>query len=246
DIVPRTGSRRDRAVRPREGNGRVLCRLHVQPAPAAVRARRNGGTAPERHPRDHPQRADLLRFAADPDRTARLRGHFKETYIQTFTSRGIDTVLTMCAGCGSTLKNDYTTPFKVIDINELLTQYGIEPPAKLGIRATYHDPCHLLRGQGVRDQPRELIRNIVDLVEMPAICCGSGGGVRAGVPEEAAALGRRRGEEIRKTGAELVITSCPFCEFHIAGHTDKAVKHVVSVLLDGYREKDRLAEKKNE
>ena len=80
----------------------------------------------------------------------------KRRNIQTFTSRGIDTVLTMCAGCGSTLKNDYTTPFKVIDINELLTQYGIEPPAKLGIRATYHDPCHLLRGQGVRDQPREL------------------------------------------------------------------------------------------
>ncbi len=170
----------------------------------------------------------------------------KRRNIQTFTSRGIDTVLTMCAGCGSTLKNDYTTPFKVIDINELLTQYGIEPPAKLGIRATYHDPCHLLRGQGVRDQPRELIRNVVDLTEMPAICCGSGGGVRSGVPEEAAVLGKRRGEEIKKTGADIVITSCPFCEFHIAGHTDKPVKHVVSVLLDGYREKDRLAEKKNE
>ncbi len=168
----------------------------------------------------------------------------KRHNIQTFTSRGIDTVLTMCAGCGSTLKHDYTTPFKVIDINELLTQYGIEPPAKLGIRATYHDPCHLLRGQGVRDQPRELIRNVVDLVEMPAICCGSGGGVRAGVPEEAAALGRRRGEEIGKTGAELVITSCPFCEFHIAGHTDKPVKNVMTMLLEGYREKDRLAKKK--
>ena len=35
--------------------------------------------------------------------------------------------MTMCAGCGSTLKNDYGTPFKVIDINEVLTKYGIEP-----------------------------------------------------------------------------------------------------------------------
>jgi fumarate reductase (CoM/CoB) subunit B len=164
--------------------------------------------------------------------------------IEAFTSRGIETVLTMCAGCGSTLKHDYTTPFAVIDINELLTQYGIEPPARLPIRATYHDPCHLLRGQGVRDQPRELIRQVVDLVEMPAICCGSGGGVRSGNPEEAAALGKRRGIEIKKTGAEVVITSCPFCEFHIAGHTDKPVRHVVSVLLDGYREKDRMAGKK--
>jgi fumarate reductase (CoM/CoB) subunit B len=163
--------------------------------------------------------------------------------IESFTSRGIDTVLTMCAGCGSTLKHDYQTPFKVIDINELLVQYGIEPPAKLPIRATYHDPCHLMRGQGVRDQPRELIRQVVDLVEMPSICCGSGGGVRAGNPEEAAALGKRRGEEITKTGAEIVITSCPFCEFHIAGHTDKPVKHVATVLLEGYREKDKRAGK---
>ncbi|PKL65858.1 MAG: succinate dehydrogenase [Methanomicrobiales archaeon HGW-Methanomicrobiales-3] len=166
--------------------------------------------------------------------------------IDVFRSRGIDTVLTMCAGCGSTLKNDYPNdkPFTVIDINELLTKYGIEPPAKLGITATYHDPCHLLRGQGVSDQPRNLIRQVVDLVEMPAICCGSGGGVRSGNPEEAAALGKKRGDEIKKTGAEVVITSCPFCEFHIAGHTDKPVKHVVSVLLDGYREKDKKEGKK--
>jgi len=165
----------------------------------------------------------------------------KRRNIETYKTRGIDTVLTMCAGCGTTLKNDYgEKPFNVIDINELLVQLGIEPPAKLNIRATYHDPCHLLRGQGVRDQPRELIRQVVDFVEMPSICCGSGGGVRSGNPEEAAALGKRRGEEIKKTGAEVVITSCPFCEFHIAGHTDKPVKHVASVLLEGYREKDRL------
>ncbi|HSQ93422.1 MAG TPA: fumarate reductase (CoM/CoB) subunit TfrB, partial [Methanoregula sp.] len=164
--------------------------------------------------------------------------------IETFRSRGIDTVLTMCAGCGTTLKNDYPQkPFRVIDINELLTTMGIEPPAKLPVKATYHDPCHLLRGQGIRDQPRALIRQVADLVEMPSVCCGSGGGVRSGNPEEAAALGKRRGGEIEKTGAELVITSCPFCEFHIMGHTDKPVKNIMSVLLEGYRKKDRDAGK---
>jgi fumarate reductase (CoM/CoB) subunit B len=163
----------------------------------------------------------------------------KKTNINVFQSRGIDTVLTMCAGCGSTLKHDYTTPFAVIDLNELLVKYGIEPPAKLPIKVTYHDPCHLMRGQGVKDEPRQLIRQVADLVEMPAICCGSGGGVRSGNPEEAAALGKRRGEEIKKTGAEIVITSCPFCEFHIAGHTDKPVKNIATVLLEGYCEKDK-------
>ena len=170
----------------------------------------------------------------------------KKKNIDVFASRGIDTVLTMCAGCGTTLKNDYPKdkPYTVIDINELLTKYGIEPPAKLPIRATYHDPCHLLRGQGVKDQPRQLIRQVVDLVEMPSICCGSGGGVRSGIPEEATALGKKRDEEIKKTGADIVISSCPFCEFHIASCTDTPVKNITTVLLDGYREKDKKAGKK--
>lgn len=163
----------------------------------------------------------------------------KNRNINTYVFRNIDTVMTMCAGCGSTLKNDYTTPFRVMDINEVLIKFEIEPPARLPIRATYHDPCHLLRGQGIRTQPRELISRVVDLVEMPAICCGSGGGVKAGNPAEADALGELRREEIRKTGADIVISSCPFCEFHIASHTDKPIKNVTTVLLEGYREKER-------
>ena len=163
----------------------------------------------------------------------------KKRNIDAFQSRNIDTVMTMCAGCGSTLKNDYKTPFTVMDINEVLTKFGIEPPAPLPVRATYHDPCHLLRGQGIQDEPRQLMRQVVDLIEMPAICCGSGGGVKSGIPEEAAALGKRRGEEIKKTGADIVISSCPFCEFHIAAHTDKPVKNITTVLLEGYKEKDR-------
>ena len=159
--------------------------------------------------------------------------------IDAFVFRKIDTVLTMCAGCGSTLKNDYTTPFRVMDINELLTKYGIEPPARLPLKATYHDPCHLLRGQGIRDLPRELITQVVDLVEMPSICCGSGGGVRSGVPEEAAALAEKRREAIDETCADIVISSCPFCEFHISEHTDRPVKNVTTLLVEGYREKDR-------
>ena len=59
------------------------------------------------------------------------------------------------------------------------------------------------------------------------------------MPEEAAALGKRRGGEIKKTGADIVISSCPFCEFHIAGHTDKPVKNITTLLLEGYKEKDR-------
>ncbi len=160
--------------------------------------------------------------------------------IEAFEKRGIATVMTMCAGCGSTLKNDYETPFVVKDVTEILTEYGIETPARLDLRATYHDPCHLLRGQGISEQPRELLREVVkEFVEMPNKCCGAGGGVRSGLPEEAAALAKMRDDEIQKTGADIVVTVCPFCEFHIAESTDRPVMNICSVLLEGYREKDR-------
>ncbi|MCX6693798.1 MAG: succinate dehydrogenase/fumarate reductase iron-sulfur subunit [Methanomicrobiales archaeon] len=162
----------------------------------------------------------------------------KERNIDAFVTRGISRVMTMCAGCGTTLKNDYSTPFEVLDINEVLTEHDIEPPAHLFLRVTYHDPCHLLRGQGIRNQPRALITQVADLVEIPAICCGSGGGVKSGNPDEAAALGSRRGEAIAASGAEAVISSCPFCEFHISGHTDRPVENIASLLLKGYRTAD--------
>ena len=168
----------------------------------------------------------------------------KRKNIEAFTRRGVTTVMTICAGCGATLKNDYETPFEVKDVTEVLTEYGIEPPAKLDVRATYHDPCHLLRGQGIREQPRALLREAVrEFVEMPAQCCGAGGGVRSGVPEEAKALGSMRGEAVKETGADGGGTVCPFCEFHIADCTDVPVKNLVTVLLDGYRKKDAERQK---
>jgi len=170
----------------------------------------------------------------------------QEKNIRAFVSRGVDTVLTMCAGCGSTLKNDYRTPFRVVDINELLCSIGIEMPDILPVRAAYHDPCHLLRGQGIRDQPRQILGTVVnEVVELPVKCCGAGGGTRSGMPQVSHALAGKKAEEISKTGVDVVVTSCPFCEFHIREHSDRPVQNITSILLEGYRAKDARCSKEN-
>ncbi len=159
----------------------------------------------------------------------------QERNIRAFTSRGIGTVMTMCAGCGATLKHDYETPFEVRDVTEILTRYGLPPHRKLPVTATYHDPCHLMNGQQITREPREILKGVVDtFIEMPAHCCGSGGGVKSGLPEEAAALGELRREAIRKTGADVVVTICPFCEYHIQEHTDKPVKNLMTLLAESF------------
>ncbi|MDR3102078.1 MAG: succinate dehydrogenase/fumarate reductase iron-sulfur subunit [Methanocalculaceae archaeon] len=156
--------------------------------------------------------------------------------IDAFLRAGADTVLTMCAGCGATLKNDYSTPFHVADITEFLAAIGFIPPKKVTGVYTYHDPCHLLRGQGICKQPRELLQSVAEtFVDMPARCCGAGGGVKSGRPEEAATIGAVRAEMVKKTGADCIVTICPFCEFHLHQVTGLPVKNIATLMLEGYQ-----------
>ena len=80
---------------------------------------------------------------------------------------------------------------------------------------------------------------VAELVELPVKCCGAGGGTRSGQPEVSKALAAKKVEEIEKAGVECVVSSCPFCEFHIGEHSKRPVKNVTTLLLEGYRRKDQ-------
>ena len=163
----------------------------------------------------------------------------QERNIKAFVDAGVDTVLTMCAGCGSTLKNDYNTPFRVADITEFLVEIGFENPVKVKGSYTYHDPCHLLRGQHISEQPRVLLKSVAEeFVDMAPRCCGAGGGVKSGQPEEAATIGAVRAEMVKETGADYIVTVCPFCEFHLHQVTGLPVKNIATLMLEGYLKKD--------
>ncbi|MDI9618971.1 fumarate reductase (CoM/CoB) subunit TfrB [Methanothermobacter sp.] len=142
---------------------------------------------------------------------------------------GYDTIITVCAGCGATLKKDYPrygVELNVFDISEFLADRIDDIKMKpVNMRVTYHDPCHLLRGQGVKLEPRKILNSIpgLEFVEMEkqGQCCGSGGGVKSGKPEIAESLGRKKAEMIRKLNVDAVITICPFCQLHIKDSLEK-------------------------
>jgi fumarate reductase (CoM/CoB) subunit B len=144
----------------------------------------------------------------------------KKKNLKILNSLDVDCVVTVCAGCGSTLKNDYKEKeFEVMDITEILNKVGLVKYKPINATVTYHDPCHLRRGQGVYDEPRKILKSIPSLkfveMEIPDQCCGAGGGVRSGKPEVAYALGKRKAKMIYDTKADYLITVCPFCEYHI-------------------------------
>ena len=146
-------------------------------------------------------------------------------------SLGVERVVTSCSGCYSVMKNEYPTivrrNFEVVHVVEFLDQLISEGRLKLtkpiNIKVTYHDPCHLGRYSELYDAPRRILEAIpgLELVEMPrnrekAWCCGAGGGVKTAFPDFAAWVGEERVKEAKETGAEALVSACPFCEGNLA------------------------------
>ena len=134
-----------------------------------------------------------------------------------------DTVITLCSGCGATLKNnhpEFGSDLNVMDISEyLVDKLDTSKMNEVNMTVTWHDPCHLSRGQGIKDQPREIIEMIPGVkfneMQYPCQCCGAGGGIKAGKPDIALELSKAKAEMIKDTNADAVITICPFCELNL-------------------------------
>ncbi|MDR0900210.1 MAG: succinate dehydrogenase/fumarate reductase iron-sulfur subunit [Methanobrevibacter sp.] len=149
-----------------------------------------------------------------------------------------DKIITLCAGCGATLKKDYPkydVNLNVMDISEVLAQdLKTDPMKPLNLKVTYHDPCHLIRGQGISKEPREILNKIkgVEFIEMekPDQCCGAGGGIRSGKPEIAFALGKKKAEMVEKLDVDAVISICPFCQYNIQDSLDQEGLNNIKVM----------------
>ncbi len=165
----------------------------------------------------------------------------------------VDVIVANAAGCGSALKEyghwldgPAAAAFsaKVKDVTEVLVEADL-PLGELSEIVTYHDACHLVHGQKVRSQPRELLKRIpgLTLVELPDsdLCCGSAGVYNLLEPDIAQELARRKVERIRETGARLVATGNPGCIMQIAQQCRAEgmaveVVHPVTLLARALRE----------
>ena len=179
---------------------------------------------------------------------------FARQMIDTFEKAQVDSVIINAAGCGSTVKEyghllrddpEYaarakTFAAKCCDVSEFLAD--LEPRATrhaLRLRVAYHDPCHLQHAQGVRTQPRALLRRIpqLELLEIPesAICCGSAGIYNLVQPEAAAELGDRKAGHVATLDADVVVSGNPGCLLQLQSALARAglkipVRHSIELL----------------
>ena len=134
---------------------------------------------------------------------------------------GANRVVFSCPSCYRTWKEHYNADVEILHSTQLIQKLIEEGAIRLGkvnTTVTYHDPCDLGRNAGVYDAPRQIIKFIpgLTLVELESnraqsICCGGGGNLEMADANLSGILAQKKIEEIQRTGAKTVVTSCQQC-----------------------------------
>ena len=148
-----------------------------------------------------------------------------EKNIELLKNYGVKRIVTACPHGYHTLKNEYPQfggKFEVIHhtqfIAQLLKEGRLKITKGLGELVTYHDACYLGRYNDIYQPPRGLVKAIpeIKMVEMErnkenSFCCGGGGGHMWLEEHEGRRINELRTEQAMATGAQKVVTACPFC-----------------------------------
>ena len=140
---------------------------------------------------------------------------------------------------GDTIEN-------LMDVTEFLIKYDAASNLEtVPDVMTYHDPCHLSYGLGIRDKPRDVLKNIkgIKFVEMKHAdeCCGFAGLFSMHFKEMSEIIGKKKIDTITDTQAETVVTSCPGCIMQLEALKKKSgskfnIKHIVEVIDESMHE----------
>lgn len=183
--------------------------------------------------------------------------------LKLFAREDVDAVVVDCATCGAALKNEYAHLLRDLrQLGEKVTDEEIRAAEVLAgklkdvtvfidehkewlpkmkangnkLRVTYHDPCHLVKGQKISAQPRNLLKAIpgVEYVELPGAndCCGGGGSFQVEHADTSRKITKRKVDNIQETRAQVLATCCPGCNLTISNHLDPSIRvmHPVQLL----------------
>jgi Fe-S oxidoreductase/nitrate reductase gamma subunit len=145
--------------------------------------------------------------------------------VETFREKNVQRVITNCPHCFNTFKNEYPQfegNFEVLHHSEFLAQAlgdgSLTAKHEVETNVTYHDSCYMGRLNGVYEAPREILAFIpgTEVTEMDrsrsrGLCCGAGGGNMWQEEVGERRVNHVRSEEAIATGADEVISNCPFC-----------------------------------
>ena len=154
--------------------------------------------------------------------------------IEDLKAAGPKKILTSCPHCVKTIGDDYRKfgyEVEIVHSAVFVEELTREERARDGrgqareTRSTFHDPCYLGRYAGKVDEPRALLTRFgADIAEPERnrdnpYCCGAGGGLLFADKEEepGSRISDVRFKQLQATGANTVVTACPFCSIMLKG-----------------------------
>ncbi|MEB3195733.1 MAG: (Fe-S)-binding protein [Candidatus Sericytochromatia bacterium] len=169
-----------------------------------------------------------------------------EANLAALQGQEFEAIISHAGGCGATL-HEYgsllpergeaqTLASKATDLASFLVRVGLPAPSpRPAVRVTWHDPCHLAHGLGVRSAPRQLLASLpnVELVELPEAdwCCGGAGTYTLKQAALSDSLLNHKLDHIRSTHATQVITANPPCLMQLARGLQQQLPEVQVVHL---------------
>jgi heterodisulfide reductase subunit D len=155
--------------------------------------------------------------AGVPEKMAQLREH----NLERVRALGAKQVVFSCPTCYQTWREYYQSDLELLHTAQFiegLIRDNSLPLNELNRTVTYHDPCDLGRHSGIYEAPRQILKAIPGLtfVELESnrarsVCCGGGGNLEMADPGLSGKVARKKIEEIQRTGAKTVVTSCQQC-----------------------------------
>ena len=144
--------------------------------------------------------------------------------VNSYALREYDRIVTGAPACLYTMETLYRSaghamPTRFQHVTEFMAEgRELKAESRKGATVAYHDPCYLGRYRKTYEIPREMIRRKtgrppVEFVRHheSSACCGAGGLLPVSFPETAAKITQSRVDEFKRTGADLLVTSCPTC-----------------------------------
>ena len=175
---------------------------------------------------------------------------------------GADYIVTPSASCAGFVKNYYSKLFDNSTVHNEVKELGgriyefssflvnvlkfENLDASFPGKATYHDSCAALRECKIKEEPRQLLRNVkgLELIEMHDVetCCGFGGTFAVKFEAISIAMAEQKADNAKDTGAEYIISTDMSCLMHIDGYIKKKgidlkCLHIADVLVSGWDRK---------
>jgi Fe-S oxidoreductase len=142
--------------------------------------------------------------------------------VSIFEERGVNRLVTVSPHCYDVFRNHYPTGLEAYHYTQylasLIDEGRLQFRTPIEHHVTYHDPCYLARHNQETRAPRRVLEAIpgLELIEMEqaqadTVCCGGGGGRMWLETDAGERFGDLRVRQALDTGAEVLLTACPYC-----------------------------------